>query len=145
MWKNVLICIGILFLPELEKWQPELEKIKKYKKACHFDVAQPTKLKFSWIKQNKPQNWKTMFYKTELEKWPCKVEKIQIYDIFKINSSLLIFSKNWPNTIKKPCWWHFFNSTNDFFNSANLFIFQYKLAICDQTVTASELKFSGFF
>ena len=101
-------------------------------------------LNFRGLSKTSHRIEKTMFYKTELEKWPCKVEKIQIYDIFKIDSSLLIFSKNWPNTIKKTCWWHFFNSTNDFFNSANLLIFQYKSALCDQTVTASELKFSGF-
>jgi len=33
----------------------------------------------------------------------AKLKKIQIYDIFKINSFVLMFSKNWLNTIKKPC------------------------------------------
>lgn len=94
MLTNVLIRKGTLFFARVAKITFRDEKIQKWKNACHFGFIQSRKLKFSWCMQNEAQNWKNMFYKTELEKLPCKVQKqnLKKINIFKIKPVVLIFA-----------------------------------------------------
>ena len=94
MVTNVLIRKGTLFFARVAKITFRDEKIQKWKNACHFGFIQSRKLKFSWCMQNEAQNWKNMFYKTELEKLPCKVQKqnLKKINIFKIKPVVLIFA-----------------------------------------------------